>query len=52
MTHKKNSIFSTTAKWSLITPTEYTVIPQYTVFRLSVVTANRTTYLLTGVLRA
>jgi len=42
---------STTAKWLLITLTDYTVIPQYIVLTLLVVTVNRTTYLATGVLR-
>jgi hypothetical protein len=43
---------STTAKWLLTTLTEYTIIPQYTVLTLLVVTVNRTTYLLMGVLKA
>lgn len=43
---------STSTKWLLITLTEYTVIPQYTVLTLLVVTVNTTTYLLTGVLTA
>jgi hypothetical protein len=43
---------STTAKWLLITLTEYNVISQYIALTLLVVTVNRRTYLLTGVLRA
>jgi len=43
---------STTARWLLITLTDYNVIPQYIVLTLLVVTVNRTTSLLTGDLRA
>jgi hypothetical protein len=49
---KEKFFVSTTAKWLLITLTDYTVIPQYIALILLVVTVNRKTYLLTDVLRA